>query len=115
MIKFLVETTQNTDFNPPTSFWIGMGILIVILLVPWIVLLVYTLTLKYRIRVFSGDHLVATYMLKADQKICIKYPRRDGYEVEGLYRDDTFMLPFEYKKMPKQNLKVYIKWEKTES
>lgn len=112
LFYFLENVDASTDFNPPSSFWIGMGILLAILFIPWIVLLVYALTVKYRVRVFNQGHLIATYKFKANEEIKIDLPSRQGYEVEGLYRDDTFMLPLEYHQMPKKNLKIYIKWKK---
>lgn len=102
------------EFNPPQSFWIGMGILIAILTIPWIALFVYAIVQKYRLYIFSDGFLIKTYKLKANEVINIEYPKKEGYEVEGIYRDDTFVLPFEYKVMPKKNIKIYIKWKKVE-
>ncbi len=109
---FLEQVAPNQEFDPPMSFYVGIGILIALMLIPWIVLFVYAIIKKYRIRVFSEGFLIKTYKLKANEKINIECPLRAGYEVEGLYRDDTFMLPLEDKVMPKKNLKVYIKWRK---
>jgi len=110
LINLLAEEVQ--PFNPTTSFYVGFWALILILLLPWVFLLVYCLTLKYRIRLFSGNILVGSYKLKANAPILasIELPKRNGYKIEGLYRDEEFMLPLEYEKMPKENLKIYIKW-----
>lgn len=113
-LLLLLEVVEETEFNPPSSFYIGLGILLFILIIPWIALLIYCLTLKYRVRLFSDGILIGTYKFKAGTEFVslLEIPVRHDSQVEGLYRDDSFMLPLEFEKMPKENLKLYIKWEK---
>lgn len=111
LFNILAEAEQ---FNPPKSFYIGLIALMVVLILPWIFLLIYCLTLKYRVRVFSDNILIGTYYFKAGVQFLplIEMPSREGSHVEGLYLDSEFKLPLEYQTMPKKNLKIYIKWIK---
>lgn len=113
MNKFLYFLTEAPD--PPSYWWPTMIAIIVVLFIPWIVLFVYCIRVKYRVRLFSDGVLVSTYMFKANTPLTeVKMPEKEGYHIEGLYRDEEFMLPLEYDKMPKRNLKLYIKWVKNE-
>lgn len=99
---------------PPTWWWPCIIALIAVLFIPWIVLLIYALTVKYRVRLYSEGNLIGTYKFKKNTLLSeIKLPERKGYVVEGLYRDEEFMLPLEFDKMPNKNLKLYIKWIET--
>lgn len=40
----------------------------------------------------------------------MELPTRKGCKIEGLYRDEEFMLPLEFEEMPNRNIKLYIKW-----
>lgn len=114
MDKVLYLLTESTE-QPPSYWWPTMIAIIIILFIPWAVLFVYCLTLKYRVRLYSDGFLINTYMFKANTPLSeIKLPEKEGYHIEGLYRDEEFMLPLEYDKMPKKNLKLYIKWIKNE-
>lgn len=105
----------ETGGTPTVRWYIGMGMLVLLLFAPWIFLIIYANTLKYRIRVFSGDSLIATYYYKKNDPIApINIPDAPGFKVEGLYLDPDFYTPFTYEKMPKQYLKVYVKWIKEE-
>lgn len=99
---------------PPTWWWPCIIALIAVLFIPWIVLLIYALTVKYRVRLYSEGNLIGTYKFKKNTPLSeIKLPERKGYVVEGLYRDEEFILPLEFDKMPNKNLKLYIKWIET--
>lgn len=112
----VLESVETVPTEKSVGWWIGMAIIIAILLVPWIYLLVYALVVQYRVRLFSDGVLVATYRFKAKQPLDqIKLPTKEGYQVEGLYRDEEFKLALEYNTMPKQNLKLYIKWIKEDT
>lgn len=106
---------EETGGIPTVRWYIGMGMLILLLFAPWIFLIVYANTLKYRIRVFSGETLIATYYYKKNEPIAkIDVPTVGEFKVEGLYLDSDFYTPFTYTIMPKQYLKVYVKWQKIE-
>lgn len=102
----------DTQLNAPTWWWVGMFVLIAVLALPWIALLIYSLTVKYRVRVYSNGFLVSTQKFKAKTPLSeLQLPTKEGYIIEGLYRDEEFILPLEHEVMPKQNLKLYIKWQ----
>ncbi|MCI6508018.1 MAG: hypothetical protein PUH11_07470 [Bacilli bacterium] len=107
-----LENMPNQEFDPPKSFYVGVIIIIAILCIPWIALLIYALTLKYRVRLFSDNILIGTYKFKKGEKFLEKMelPTRKGCKIEGLYRDEEFMLPLEFEEMPNRNIKLYIKW-----
>ena len=113
-MRILVSILEAVP-EPPIWWWPCIILLIALLFIPWIFLFIYALTVKYRVRVFSQGILIATYNFKKDTPLSqIKLPSRDGYVIEGLYRDEEFLLPLEYDKMPNKNLKLYIKWKKEE-
>lgn len=116
ILNLLSEVVSTPEIpEPPSFWWPAMITLIAILFIPWVILFIYCITVKYRVRVFSDGNLVSTYMFKAKTPLSeIKLPEKEGYYVEGLYRDEEFMLPLEFDVMPKKNLKLYIKWEKNE-
>lgn len=98
--------------DAPWWWWLGMSLLIAILALPWIGLLIYSLTVKYRVRVYSNGFLIIDKKLKAKTPLSVlELPTKDGYVIEGLYRDEEFILPLEDEVMPKKNLKIYIKWQ----
>lgn len=108
----LENTNQLQAPDAPTWWWVGMSILIAVLALPWIALLIYSLTVKYRVRVYSNGFLVSTQKFKAKTPLSeLQLPSKEGYVIEGLYRDEEMILPLEHEVMPKQNLKIYIKWQ----
>ena len=110
----ILADSKSTDLNSPIWMWV---ILLIILASPWVALLVYALTVKYRVRVFSNDHLISTVYLKSGQSIkdTVPLPSINGYEIEGLYLDPEFTEILSYDAMPKQNLKLYVKWIEVKS
>lgn len=111
----IVLSVFESISEQPAWWWPCIILLVAILFIPWLILFIYALTVKYRVRVFSQGVLIATYNFKKDTPLSeIKLPSREGYVVEGLYRDEEFLLPLEYDKMPNKNLKLYIKWIKKE-
>lgn len=104
----ILEQVEVTPLESPTWAWI---ILIVVLTTPWIGLIVYLITLKYRVRVFVNNHLISTVYLKAGESILDKLvlPYKENCEVV-LYLDEELTRPLLEDKMPKSNLKLYVKY-----
>lgn len=109
IIYFLTESNEIVQLESPIWAWI---ILLVLLTTPWIGLIVYLCRLKYRVRVFVFDHLFSTAYLKKNQSIrqSIVLPTSDNCYIE-LYLDPEFTEPLVVDEMPKQNLKIYVKYE----
>lgn len=113
IINLLTDTnTPKPEPTAPVWWWVGMAIIIAVLSIPWIVLLIYSLTVKYRVRIYSNGFLVSTQKFKAKTPLSeLELPKNEGFTIEGLYIDEEFILPLEYEVMPKQNLKIYVKWQ----
>ena len=106
------ELPKKVMSDAPWWWWVGLFAIVAILSIPWIWLLIYSLTVKYRVRVYSNGFLIIDKKLKAKTPLSeLELPKRDGYIIEGIYRDPTFMLPLEDEVMPRKNLKLYIRWQ----
>jgi hypothetical protein len=108
LIFNILADSQMAPLESPTWAWI---ILLVILTLPWIGLIVYVCTLKYRVRIFVNGHLISTTYLKAGQSIRdhVILPYLENTFVE-LYLDENLTEKFVQDEMPKQNLKLYVKY-----
>ena len=105
--NFLAEN-QPIGLESPDWYWY---ILLVILFLPWIFLIIYICTMKYRVRIFVNGHLVSTTYLKAGEVIRdrVIVPYQENC-LTVLYLDEELTEEFVAEKMPKQNLKLYVKY-----
>ena len=65
LFKLLTEV-EPAPLESPVWAWV---LLVVLLTTPWLGLIYYLITLKYRVRVFVNGHLLSTTYLKAGQSI----------------------------------------------
>lgn len=109
--------SENMIPDYSIGYRIGMIVLVVICLLPWLVLVGYIIFKKYRINFYDANLTVLlSKYYKANQEII--YPENfelSGYQFDGWYLDANFEKKFDLVKMPKQNLKVYGKWVKLEN
>ena len=108
LILNMLEQVEQAPLESPTWAWV---ILLIVLTTPWIGLIVYLITIKYRVRIFVNGHLVSTTYLKAGESIKDKVimPYKENSEAV-LYLDEDLTEPLQEDKMPKQNLKLYVKY-----
>lgn len=102
--------TQNEPFEPTIGWYITVAILALLCIAPWIGLIIYSFTKKFRIRFYDNNILVDTKMLKKNEDIVFPALTKEGYEVAGWYLDQEFTKKFVETKMVPRFLKVYVKW-----
>lgn len=107
LFKLLTEV-EPAPLESPVWAWV---LLVVLLTTPWLGLIYYLITLKYRVRVFVNGHLFSTTYLKAGQSISnsVIIPYKEYHDVV-LYLDEELTTPLLDDSMPKQNLKLYVNY-----
>ena len=110
LFKILLSDAYQHDWSD-----LEIIITIIVLCVPWIALIVYSLFKKFKITfVLSDNEEVKKYFKAKTEIIMPENPSKEGYTFLGWFNDSDFEEPFRYQNMPGKNLRVFAKWEKNE-
>ena len=88
--------------------WDTFKIIVVLLgILPWIALITYLCTMKYRIRYFVNGQLVHTVYYKRKQSIQPYQYQIENQKIDQWYQDAACTQQFVLEQMPSENIKVY--------
>ncbi len=88
--------------------WDIFKIIVILLgILPWIALIIYLCTMKYRIRYFVNGQLVHTVYYKRKQSIQPYQYQTENQTIDQWYQDAEGKQPFVLEQMPSENIRVY--------
>lgn len=88
--------------------WDTFKIIVILLgILPWIVLIIYLCTMKYRIRYFVEGQLVHTIYYKRKQSIQPYQYQIENQTIDQWYQDAEGTQLFVLEQMPPENIRVY--------
>lgn len=99
--------------KPPvyeTSWYIGMTILLLLLITPWIYLIVkYCIfrTLRVRFILEDGKEFTPLFLKKGATIPLPNVEEKENYTFDGWYRDMEFTKKFNNEPMPNENIKLF--------
>lgn len=112
----ILTNTSNTPVEPknPTFFdYLLWGILLFIIMIPWIILIILWIFKRYRVQFigFNGEVLSSKYYKK---NTLFEMPNIEipGYVFEGWYEDSDLQYPLSFNYVTESNVKIYGKWIK---
>ncbi|MCI5788023.1 MAG: hypothetical protein PUG14_01605 [Acholeplasmatales bacterium] len=99
LVCFLTETTEMEK----KAWQTGYIVLVIFALIPWIVLTIYFITLKYHVKYYVNNELVNVAKYKKNQAI-----EEYSYNNNNVwYKDEECSEQFTDVKMPPKNIKLY--------
>lgn len=88
--------------------WDIFKIIVILLgILPWIALIIYLCTMKYRIRYFVNGQLVHTIYYKRKQSIQPYQYQTENQTIDQWYQDAEGKQSFVLEQMPSENIRVY--------
>lgn len=112
----ILTNTSNTPVEPktPTFFdYLLWGILLFIIMIPWIILIILWIFKRYRVQFIglNGEVLSSKYYKK---NTLFEMPNIEipGYVFEGWYEDSDLQYPLSFNYVTESNVKIYGKWIK---
>lgn len=88
--------------------WDTFKIIVILLgILPWIALIIYLCTMKYRIRYFVDGQLVHTIYYKRKQPIQPYQYQMESRTIDRWYQDANGTQLFVLEQMPSENIRVY--------